>query len=365
MYIVRFITILVVLTLSAMSCGDNTPEEPTGTDTFDRTALLTHWAENIILPAYVDYERSTAAMALAIGAFGENPTATTLQEARAAWLEAYTSWQSVSMYNIGPAEQFRIGNFTNIYPTDPALIEQNITSQNANLSLPSNAVAQGYPAVEYLLYGNNQDDDTVVAQYDAPRIDYLQAITQVIADNAVLLADAWTDSYRTTFINESGSSATSSVNKMANDYVYHYEKTIRAAKVGIPAGIFSTEVLPDRVEGYYAAGVSKRLFLAALDDFIAFFNGQPFADTVQGPSYATYLDYLDNNENLAADILAQLNVARSMAEQLDDDFEQQVLDDNTQMLALYDELQKAVVLLKVDMMQTLNIKIDYVDADGD
>ena len=31
----------------------------------------------------------------------------------------------------------------------------------------------------------------------------------------------------------------------------------------------------------------------------------------------------------------------------------------------YDELQKAVVLLKVDMLQAFSINIDYVDADGD
>ena len=35
------------------------------------------------------------------------------------------------------------------------------------------------------------------------------------------------------------------------------------------------------------------------------------------------------------------------------------------MLELYDELQRGVVLAKVDMMQAMNIKVDYVDADGD
>ena len=38
---------------------------------------------------------------------------------------------------------------------------------------------------------------------------------------------------------------------------------------------------------------------------------------------------------------------------------------NVSMLASFDELQKNVPPLKVDMMQALNIRIDYVDADGD
>ncbi|NRA94125.1 MAG: peptidase M75 superfamily protein, partial [Psychroserpens sp.] len=39
--------------------------------------------------------------------------------------------------------------------------------------------------------------------------------------------------------------------------------------------------------------------------------------------------------------------------------------DNTKMTEAYDALQAAVVLLKVDMIQAMNISIDFVDADGD
>ncbi len=35
------------------------------------------------------------------------------------------------------------------------------------------------------------------------------------------------------------------------------------------------------------------------------------------------------------------------------------------MLASYDELQRLVVLFKVDMVQAFDVTIDYVDADGD
>jgi hypothetical protein len=35
------------------------------------------------------------------------------------------------------------------------------------------------------------------------------------------------------------------------------------------------------------------------------------------------------------------------------------------MLETYDELQRNVILMKVDMLQALSIDINYVDADGD
>jgi hypothetical protein len=58
-------------------------------------------------------------------------------------------------------------------------------------------------------------------------------------------------------------------------------------------------------------------------------------------------------------------MAKTQINTLDADFYQQITTDNSKMKLAYDELQKAVVLLKVDMLQTFNINVDYVDADGD
>ena len=35
------------------------------------------------------------------------------------------------------------------------------------------------------------------------------------------------------------------------------------------------------------------------------------------------------------------------------------------MLLTYDAIQSAVILFKVDMLQKLNVSVDYADADGD
>ena len=50
---------------------------------------------------------------------------------------------------------------------------------------------------------------------------------------------------------------------------------------------------------------------------------------------------------------------------LADDFTEQITADNSVMLDTYDQLQINVINLKVDMLQKLNINVDYVDADGD
>ena len=58
-------------------------------------------------------------------------------------------------------------------------------------------------------------------------------------------------------------------------------------------------------------------------------------------------------------------MTQTAADNVGDDFVQQITADNIPMLELYQELQDNVVIMKVDMLQALNIKVDFVDADGD
>ena len=61
----------------------------------------------------------------------------------------------------------------------------------------------------------------------------------------------------------------------------------------------------------------------------------------------------------------QLEKIKAQLGELNNDFSIQVNQDNLTMLTTYDVIQKNVVLLKVDMLQKLNISVDYADADGD
>ncbi|MDZ7718350.1 MAG: hypothetical protein U5K72_05960 [Balneolaceae bacterium] len=99
-----------------------------------------------------------------------------------------------------------------------------------------------------------------------------------------------------------------------------------------------------------------------------FFNGKHFNSQQTGESLASYLDYLNTMKegaDLTQLINNQFDTARDQAEELNPDFAAQVESDNSKMLATFDELQKNMVYLKVDMLQALNINVDYVDADGD
>jgi len=64
-------------------------------------------------------------------------------------------------------------------------------------------------------------------------------------------------------------------------------------------------------------------------------------------------------------ILSKLDTAISSVTELNDDFASQITTDNNTMLLTYDRIQSVVILLKVDMLQVLNVNVDYADADGD
>lgn len=361
-----------VLALFVVACSSGDDEGGT-VDNFDREAMLENIADNIIIPAYQNFSSDMTILKTATSDFVATTDEANLVSLREAWLTVYVSWQSVSMYEIGMAEAISLRNFMNVYPVNTTNIESNISSGSYDLSSISQQDEQGFGALDYLINGVSDSDTNIVGVFtDATTgADYKEYLTNLVNRMDALTSQVvtdWTANYRGTFVNNSGSSATSSVDRIVNDFIFHYEKHLRAGKVGIPAGVFSGSPLEDRVEGFYKGDISKMLFNANLNALQDFFNGEHFSSSATGQSLKTYLDFLNtikDGEDLSALINNQFNVARTTAANLNDNFSEQVRTNNSLMLNAYDELQKNVVLIKVDMLQAISVNVDFVDADGD
>lgn len=360
---------LALLVSAGISC---TPEEGgsgPAADDFDRQAMLAFWADDYIVPAYSAYHQSLLAMQGAAQAYTANPSAATHAALYAKFRQAYLHWQEVSLFEIGKAEALKLRNNTNIYPADTSGINGNIKDGTYNLNLPSTYDEQGFPAIDYLLSGLGNVNTTNGHFINNPSYgNYLLALINRLENLTDEVLTDWQTGYRNTFVENSGSSATASANKLINDYVFHFEKELRAGKIGIPAGVFSGNTLPTAVEAFHSDTLSKSLFMASAAMHQKFFEGFSYDRDNTGPSLKAYLNYLnvENGSTTLSDaILQQMNKAQMEGNQLNKSFRTQVENNNTAMLATYDELQKAVVLLKVDMMQALNVRVDYIDADGD
>jgi predicted lipoprotein len=367
-----FLALVALLVAIFYSCS---PEgSDSNTDSYSRSALLANWADNIIVPSMIGYQSKVGALSDAVNNFNAAPDVAKLEVVRQAWLDAYVAYQQAALFTIGKAEDLYFREISNTYPTNSAGIQSNITSGNYDLQAISQFDKQGFPALDYLIHGLGLTDEEIVAAYSsgihaAQWRGYLSALVTRLKTSADAIVADWNAGYRNTFVNNSGTSVASSVNKMTNNFVKYVEKDIRSAKVGIPAGIFSNGTrFPEKVEAYYKNDASKTLLMASIAAARDFFNGKHYSGTMTGESLKSYLNHINavrDGQNLSSIIDNQFAAALGGAGGLSNSFSQQVLSDNSKMLAAYDALQQNVVYLKLDMMQALNITIDYVDSDGD
>lgn len=365
----KIISLIVVATFFIACGGTDTNEPNTPTDNFDRGALLKNIAENIIIPSFDNFDTKLKTLKTKTTAFTSNPTNGTLTEVRTAWLEAYKAWQYVEMFNIGKAEELQFLSHFNIYPVTVADIEANVVAGTYDLNHSNNHDAQGFPALDYLFYGVANSDNEIIAKFstDANATNYKKYLTDIITKMTTVttaIVNDWKGSYKNTFISSTDNTKTSSLNKLVNDFIYYYEKGFRANKFGIPAGNWSPTPLPEKVEAFYKKDVSKELASEAFKAVQNFFEGKKFGGATTGQSFKTYLEYL-KRQDLVSKLESQWKIADTQLNTLNNNFYQQITTDNTQMTKAYDEFQKAVVLLKVDMLQAFNVIVDYRDADGD
>jgi hypothetical protein len=259
----------------------------------------------------------------------------------------------------------------NIYPVNVERVTANINSGVYDLENPNNYAAQGFPTLDYLLYGIGPNEGEIIEQFrnsEGKYSNYLLAVIDQMIFKTTQVVEDWVN-FRDEFVQSVENTATSSINKLTNDFIFYFEKGLRANKFGIPAGVFSVNELPDRVEGYYSRSFSKSLALESLQAVKNFFIGNAFeTESETGISFQAYLQFLNAEQQgvkLEDEILNNLDQAIEKVNELDTDFVSQINTDNFAMLVTFDQIQEVVILFKVDMLQVFNINVDYADADGD
>jgi len=359
-------------TAVVIACSSN-DEEKVADNNFDKTALLTNWADNIIIPSYENYQQKINILAATAATFTAVPNTENLSALRNSWLEAYKAYQYVAIYNIGKAQDISFKEISNTFPTSKTGIDENIASGTYNLNLFPQYTRQGFPGLDYLINGLGTNDATIVGFYssNANATNYKNYLTAVIAKmkaNADAIVTDWNGGFRDSFISNNGSTNSGSFSKITNNFIKSFERDIRSGKVGIPAGLFSEGTRPEDVEAFYKNDVSKELLNISLKAAQEFFNGKHFDSDATGESLKSYLDYMNavrNGQKLSDIINNQFTTIFSATSALGNSLSQQVTTDNSKMLTAHDALQQNLIYLKLDMVLALKISIDYVDGDGD
>lgn len=373
----KIIHLVVGLLFILTGCSSSKKDDLKPEHGFDRKAMLTNFADNIIKPGYDSFKQSFDLMKTKSDDFLNVPSVTGLQEFRSAWKDAYVVWQKVELFEVGPAEDAMLRTHFNIYPFNVARAESNITSGIYNLDEAGQISAQGFPAIDYFLNGTGEDDAAILAWFNDPtkgtnRKKYLRDVVGKMSDKLQVVVSEWNGSYRNTFINNVGTDVASSTGKLVNAYILHYERFVRSGKIGIPAGIMGSSLIspaPEKVEAFYQRDLSKELALTAQQAVLDFYRGKSFNSTSTGPSFKTYFAALGSkglDGRLLADILDdQFGKAMLKLNDTQADFYKQIQTDRSKMVSVFEEMQLAVRYLKLDMTSAMGISISYTDNDGD
>jgi predicted lipoprotein len=371
-------SLIFIIALLILGCGSNNNDPTPDEHGADRKIILTHWVDNIITPAYDKFKVKFDAMVSKSQVFTATPNANSLAEFRTAWADAYAEWEKVELFEFGPADRYTLRNFFNIYPADVVGIVTNMNDPSSSLEVPASYPRQGFPALDYLLYGVGGDDSAVIAYYTnssegARRLDYVNRLVARMTTLLTTVISEWKGVYRDTFILKTGLDIGSSFGIVINAYVLHFERYIRSGKIGIPSGATIASVgvpYPEKVEAFYKKEISQLLAKNAHEAVMDFFNGKNIVTGESGPSFKTYLDALDAKDMTTGTLLStiindQFFVISAKLDALSPNLYDQVQTNNQAMIDTYTAMQQMVRILKVDMTSAMSITITYTDNDGD
>ncbi len=230
----KFFGVSVALCVTlVVSCGDDEPPAP-GSVAELSDAVATY--SRIVLASYEDSLETAVALDDAIGALLEDPSEEKLHDARDAWRAAREPYLQTETYRFyeGPIDNTEDGpeGLLNAWPLDENFIDYVADNDNAGIindldaTIDADAliglneaggeknIATGYHAIEFLLWGQDQDDDGpgarpytdfvdggTAANQDRRR-DYLRVVSALLVENLESLVDAWKedqDNYRADF----------------------------------------------------------------------------------------------------------------------------------------------------------------------
>ncbi len=360
---------LTALTFVASKCKD--PETPE-VENYNKVAMLTNIANNYIKPAYSNFSAQANTLKTNVATFTNNTTTANLNACQDQWKTTCLAWQDVAMLEFGPANSLTFRSQTNIFPVDTALINSNISSNDYNLQTPSNFVAKGLQALDYLLFKHNITSSQIVDYYvnNANAKTYLTSVTNEIYTNASTLTQDWS-TYGKSFIDNNTSNAQgSSVSNLINSLSLHYEAFVRKGKVGIPAGVFngiSGQPMPGHVEGLYSGysiDFAKQEMLA-IQNLI---KGVSYDSGTDGEGLDDYLDYVqakNGEQDLSQAIDTKINEIISNLDALNGPLSNDVTANGSSVNTVYGSMQELVPLIKVEMTSNLGVLISYQDNDGD
>lgn len=367
--IVTIVTSALFYSCSKSSSGSDTDPE----NSFDKKAMLTYYADNMIIPGYKQLQTAFAALKVASDAFLATPSDATQLAVKTAYRAAHLQYERVALYQFGPAGIALLDNYLNFsggldynfntngeltgFSIDSVTIENNIASGAYNLTTfsRSSCYAQGFPALNYLFFGPN-----ALAKFNTNKSNRVKYVNDVMARAKTLVDKVVTDwdAFRPDFIANTQTNVGSPIGNLVNQFAYQMDM-LKGPRIGWPLGKQSNGIIfATKCEAYFA-GISVVL---AAENLAALKSAYTAAGSGKGLS-----DYLIalKKTTLNNDVLAQFDIALTKLRLIPDPLSTSLTTQPAVVDAAYKEIQKLLTLLKTDVASATAVQITFMDNDGD
>lgn len=347
---------IVLMGLTALvGCGERGEDDPIDSN-YDKEVMLMNLGQQAQVH-YAEWQDGLNSLQSSLDAFANAPSSEMKSNLQAALNQSYAQWNRCAVFEIGPAADANLRFSANSFPTDTATIEENIAAGSWDLGMAKNALAIGYPALDYLLF--DSASTASLMDGDAARRAYIQDLVTELKALAEEVTAGWKN-YQTEFSSNTAASVGSPIGMLVNEINFEFE-LLKNARIGIPMGKKTLGVTqPEKVEGLYS-DQSASLAMANLEGITTAFNGG------SGEGLDDYLNHLQakHEGQLLADKIQQGFEDIQSELQKINSLKGQIAEDPSELEPLYRLIEQQVVLLKTDMPSHLGVQITYQDNDGD
>ncbi len=345
------ISILSVYLFFSISCinQNNTPNENAFTE------LLSNQVNEVILPTFIDYYDQTSALSNAAHNLSLSISEQRITEFVEAYKNAYTAYQRAAVHNYFSTENQALVRNTNLYPIDIDVLNNLIENNLYNFSTTSQERANGFPALDYLIFGNESESFYELLSSSDKTVEFIIQLCSSINDRANRIVEDWSGSLKDNFIQNGGTALGSSISVQLNNSLIYYEEHIRENKAGLPIGLIGPNdspipADPTKIEAYHNSVYeqSEDFTLLQLKTSVEEMENIYLGGIGQG-----YDDLLIERAHTDLD-----QDIKDLFQQIYFEIEErQTITQNTE---LYETIQELVTLYKSDLLPILNVQ----DADG-
>jgi uncharacterized protein len=365
-YLFPYLLTLFFVSIFVVACS-SPGDETIPPNTFDRKAMLQHYADDLIRPAFRELQTNVNTLSATVETFMRTPSASNLTALQTAWLKTQLAFEVAHAYNFGPAgesrSRMRLAQEIGTFPVNTLKIEKAIAQGIANTT-DTNYDARGLLAIEYMLFDKNGNNEYILKGLEtASRQVYLKKLVTNVKERVDEVVTGW-DGYVTTFVSNDGTAAGSSTSELYNEFIRSYEN-LKNHKIGFPLGARAGQTVaqPELAEGYYS-GQSLALAQAHFTALQNHWYGR--TATTSGPGFREYLASVPDGPALVTATETQLAAIRQAFEKLSDSpsLTRQIQAKKPAVESLYTELQKNTLFFRSDMASLLGIAITFSSSDG-